>query len=45
MICTHGDVVETLVGVGQPKQKGSTWLLEIDPDDRVARVEYLPPPA
>ena len=45
VICTHGDVVETLVGVGQPKQKGSTWLLEIGPGDRVARVEYLPPPA
>jgi 8-oxo-dGTP pyrophosphatase MutT (NUDIX family)/phosphohistidine phosphatase SixA len=27
VLCTHGDVVEALVGEGQPKKKGSTWLL------------------
>jgi 8-oxo-(d)GTP phosphatase len=27
VLCTHGDVVEALVGEGEPKKKGSTWLL------------------
>lgn len=44
--CTHGDVVETLVGPGRPKKKGSVWLLEPRPGGGPAEaVEYLPPPA
>jgi 8-oxo-dGTP diphosphatase len=27
VLCTHGDVMEALVGEGEPKKKGSTWLL------------------
>jgi 8-oxo-dGTP diphosphatase len=27
VLCTHGDVMEALVGDGEPKKKGSTWLL------------------
>jgi 8-oxo-(d)GTP phosphatase len=27
VLCTHGDVVEALVGDSMPKKKGSTWLL------------------
>jgi 8-oxo-dGTP diphosphatase len=27
VLCTHGDVMEALVGEGQPKKKGATWLL------------------
>lgn len=44
-LCTHGDVVETLVGSDRPKKKGSTWLLEVSRDGVVTAVEYLPPPA
>ena len=43
-LCTHGDVVETLVGVGRAKKKGSVWLLELR-DGAVEPVTYLPPPA
>ena len=27
ILCTHGDVMEALVGEGAPKKKGATWLL------------------
>ena len=27
VLCTHGDVMEALVGEGEPKKKGATWLL------------------
>ena len=43
-LCTHGDVVETLVGLGRPKKKGSVWLLELR-SGVVEPVTYLPPPA
>lgn len=43
-LCTHGDVVETLVGAGRAKKKGSVWLLELR-DGAVEPVTYLPPPA
>jgi 8-oxo-dGTP diphosphatase len=44
--CTHGDVIEMLVGLGRPKKKGSVWLLEPRPGaNQVEAVEYLPPPA
>ena len=43
-LCTHGDVVETLVGAGRAKKKGTVWLLELR-DGAVEPVTYLPPPA
>ena len=43
-LCTHGDVVETIVGAGRAKKKGSVWLLELH-DGAVEPVTYLPPPA
>ena len=53
LLCTHGDIVEAVVtdlwqrgvDVGpEPRwRKGSTWLLDGDPDRPVAT--YLPPPA
>jgi 8-oxo-dGTP diphosphatase len=42
VLCTHGDVVEALVGEGEPKKKGSTWLLARR-DDAVEAVRYWPP--
>jgi 8-oxo-dGTP diphosphatase len=39
VLCTHGDVVELLLGRGS--EKGSTWVLESDGGD-LAPVEYLP---
>jgi len=42
VLCTHGDVVDELLGEESPK--GSTWVLELD-DGEVRQVEYLAPPA
>ena len=42
VLCTHGDVVELLLG--RQSEKGSTWVLEPD-GGRLAPAEYLPPPA
>jgi 8-oxo-(d)GTP phosphatase len=42
VLCTHGDVVEELLG--EESEKGSTWALELREDGLVRR-EYLPPPA
>jgi broad specificity phosphatase PhoE len=42
VLCTHGDVVEALLGQEAPK--GSTWALEVD-GVRVRPDLYLPPPA
>ena len=44
VLCTHGDVVETLVGAGRAKKKGSVWLLELR-DGVAETVMYLPPTA
>jgi len=41
-ICTHGDVVEELVGPGRPGKKASVWLLK--PDDGLRPFRYMPPP-
>lgn len=30
VVCTHGDVVQMLVGAGQPMKKGGLWLLDAD---------------
>jgi broad specificity phosphatase PhoE len=42
VLCTHGDVVELLLG--HESDKGSTWLLERRRDE-LEPVEYLPPSA
>jgi 8-oxo-dGTP diphosphatase len=42
VLCTHGDVVEALVGEGEPKKKGSTWLLARR-NGVVEPVRYWPP--
>jgi 8-oxo-dGTP diphosphatase len=42
VLCTHGDVVEALVGEGG--EKGATWVLELERGE-VRLLEYLPPPA
>jgi 8-oxo-dGTP diphosphatase len=42
VLCTHGDVVEALVGEGEPKKKGSTWLLARRDGD-IRPVRYWPP--
>jgi 8-oxo-dGTP diphosphatase len=42
VLCTHGDVVEALVG--EEGEKGSTWVLKIERGE-ARPVEYLPPPA
>jgi 8-oxo-(d)GTP phosphatase len=41
-LCTHGEVVEALVG--EEGEKGSTWVLELD-GGQARPLEYLPPPA
>jgi 8-oxo-(d)GTP phosphatase len=40
VLCTHGDVVELLLGRGS--EKGSTWVLEVD-GEHLAPAEYLAP--
>ena len=42
VLCTHGDVMEALVGEGEPKKKGSTWLLARR-DGAIQPVRYWPP--
>jgi 8-oxo-dGTP diphosphatase len=42
VVCTHGDVMEALVGEGEPKKKGSTWLLARQ-DRGIRRLRYWPP--
>jgi 8-oxo-dGTP diphosphatase len=42
VLCTHGDVVEALLGDDAPKKKGSTWLLARR-DGGVRPVRYWPP--
>jgi phosphohistidine phosphatase SixA len=41
VLCTHGDVVEELLG--EESEKGSTWVLELGEENLVRR-EYVPPP-
>ncbi len=40
VVCTHGDVIQNLIGEEPPK--GSTWVLERS-DQGLARRRYLPP--
>jgi 8-oxo-(d)GTP phosphatase len=42
VLCTHGDVVEELLG--EESAKGSTWVLATA-EDGLRPLEYLPPPA
>ena len=42
VFCTHGDVVEAVIGA--ESEKGSTWVLRLDGGE-LRRIEYLPPPA
>jgi 8-oxo-(d)GTP phosphatase len=42
VLCTHGDIVEKLLG--EESEKGSSWALELGEDGLIRR-EYLPPPA
>lgn len=42
VLCTHGDVMEALVGEGAPKKKGATWLLTRN-GRAIRQVRYWPP--
>jgi 8-oxo-(d)GTP phosphatase len=42
VLCTHGDVIERVIG--EESKKGSTWVLRLDRDE-LTPVEYLPPAA
>ena len=42
VLCTHGDVVEELLG--EESEKGSTWVLRLQGGE-LTPVEQLPPPA
>jgi 8-oxo-dGTP diphosphatase len=42
VLCTHGDVMEAVVGEDAPKKKGSTWLLARE-DGALRPVRYWPP--
>ena len=42
VLCTHGDVVEGLLG--EPMRKGAAYVLE-QMQDGLELVDYLPPPA
>ena len=42
VLCTHGDVMEALVGEGEPKKKGATWLLTRH-GAALRRLRYWPP--
>ena len=42
VLCTHGDIMEALVGVDAPKKKGSTWLLSRQKAG-IRPVRYWPP--
>jgi 8-oxo-(d)GTP phosphatase len=43
VLCTHGDILETLLG--EEPEKGSTWVVDTDGDGNLSRREYLAPPA
>jgi 8-oxo-dGTP diphosphatase len=42
VLCTHGDVMEALVGAGQPTEKGAAWVLALG-DGAVEPIRYWPP--
>jgi 8-oxo-dGTP diphosphatase len=41
VLCTHGDVVEDVLG--EESEKGSTWVLRLVGDE-LTPIEHLPPP-
>ncbi len=43
-LCTHGDVIEALIGSGRKCAKGALWELEVE-SERISPLRYLPPPA
>jgi phosphohistidine phosphatase SixA len=43
VLCTHGDILGFLLG--EEPEKGSTWVVEADPDGGLSRRAYLAPPA
>ena len=46
VLCTHGDVIFSLVGRERPAKKGSVWILERkDPAGGYVPTGYLPPPS
>jgi phosphohistidine phosphatase SixA len=42
VLCTHGDVVEELLG--EESEKGSTWVLRLEGSE-LTPIEHFPPPA
>lgn len=43
VLCTHGDVVEEIVGPDAPNRKGGFWLIKKG-DEGIVPMRYLPPP-
>lgn len=43
VLCTHGDVVERLIGPDRPNKKGGVWIME-DYQGALRPVRYLPAP-
>lgn len=43
VLCTHGDVIEQIIGPDAPNRKGGFWLLEAGPSG-VTASRYVPPP-
>lgn len=43
LLCTHGDVVEMVVGSGRPNQKGGIWTL-VDDEGGLRPAEYFAAP-
>jgi 8-oxo-dGTP diphosphatase len=41
VLCTHGDVIEEMVGRGRPAEKGSVWVL--DPEHDLEPRRYILP--
>ena len=41
VLCTHGDVIEEMVGRGRPAEKGSVWVL--DPEHDLEPRRYVVP--
>jgi 8-oxo-(d)GTP phosphatase len=43
VLCSHGDILGLLLG--EEPEKGSTWVVDADPEGGLSRRTYLPPPA
>jgi 8-oxo-(d)GTP phosphatase len=43
LLCSHGDVIQRIVGPDSPNRKGGVWVLRRD-DDKLRPVRYLPAP-